>query len=62
MANPEQPEDKPVSKPETASNVSVQDGAEKVYERSGVGGKNTVLLTTLVLIVIAEALVWHYLF
>jgi hypothetical protein len=62
MANPEQAEDKPVSKLETASNVSVQDGADKVYERPAVRGKNTLLLTTLVLVIIAVVLAWRYLF
>lgn len=62
MANPEQAEDEPVSKPETASNVSVQDGADKVYERPEVRGKNTILLVTLVLVVVILALASQYLF
>lgn len=63
MANPEQIEDRPLSEPETENNVSVQDGADKVYERPAGRGKNTILLVTLVLVIIVTvALALGYLF
>lgn len=61
MANLEQQRDRPVSAPETERNIPVQDGADKVYERPHPRGKNTILLTTLVLAVIVIALVSRYL-
>ncbi|CAA9577973.1 MAG: hypothetical protein AVDCRST_MAG86-2907 [uncultured Truepera sp.] len=62
MANPEQVQDKPVSKPGVESNVSVQDGADKVYGRSGARGRNTILLISLLLALIVGILVARYLF
>lgn len=61
MANPEQVQDKPVSKPGVESNVSVQDGADKVYDRPGVKGKNTILLISLLLALVVGVLVARYL-
>lgn len=62
MANPEQIQDKPVSKPGVESNVSVQDGADKVYDRPGVRGRNTILLVSLLLALIVGVLAARYLF
>ncbi len=62
MANPEQMEDKSVSKPGVESNVSVQDGADKVYDRPGVRGRNTILLVSLLLALIVGVLAARYLF
>lgn len=62
MAGPENTQDQPVSKPEVQENIPVQDGADKVYERPGVRGRNTILLVTLVLAVVIVALASRYLF
>ena len=62
MANPEQVEDKPVSEPGVESNVSVQDGADKVYGRPGAKGRNTILLLSLVLALVVAVLAARYLF
>ena len=62
MANPEQAQDKPVSKSGVESNVSVQDGADKVYDRPAARGKNTILLISLLLAFIVGVLVARYLF
>lgn len=62
MANPEQADDKPVSKPGVESNVSVQEGADKVYDRPGAKGRNTILLVSLVLAVIVIVLSVRYFF
>lgn len=62
MSNPEQIQDKPVSKPGVESNVSVQDGADKVYDRPGARGRNTILLISLLLALIVGVLAARYLF
>lgn len=62
MADPESIKDRPISKPEVQDNIPVQDGADKVYERQGVRGKNTILLVTLVLAVVISVLASRYLF
>ncbi len=62
MANPEQVQDKPVSKPGVESNVSVQDGADKVYDRPATRGRNTILLISLFLALVIGILVARYLF
>ena len=62
MSNPEQLKDEPVAKPGVESNVPVQNGSDKVYDRPEPRGRNTILLVSLVLVVIAVIVVARYLF
>lgn len=62
MANPEQTDSKPVSRPGVESNVSVQDGSDKVYDRPGTKGKGAILWISLLLALVAAVLAGSYLF
>ena len=62
MSNPEQLKDEPVAKPGVESNVPVQNGSDEVYDRPEPKGRNTILLVSLVLVVIAVIIVARYLF
>ncbi len=62
MANPEQTDSEPLSRPGVESNVSAQDGSDKVYDRPGAKGKGVILWVSLLLAVVAAVLAGSYLF
>lgn len=62
MANPGKPKTSPSQNLKRRATFSFRTAQTKVYERTAVRGKNTILLTTLALVVVAVALVWRYLF
>jgi len=62
MANPENVDDKPVSKPGVEENIPVQDGADKVYHRPGTKGRGVILLVSLGLTLVAAILTARYVF
>lgn len=62
MANPENVDDKPVSKPGVEENIPVQDGADKVYHRPGTKGRGVILLISLILTLVAAILTARYVF
>lgn len=62
MPDPEQTDSEPASKPGVESNVSVQDGSDKVYGRPGPKGKGAILWVSLILTVVAAVLAVLYLF
>lgn len=62
MTNPEQTRDESLAKPGVESNVPVQNGSDEVYDRPTPRGKNTILLISLILVVVAAVLASLYLF
>lgn len=62
MANPENGDDKPLSKPGVEENIPVQDGADKVYKRPGTKGRGVILLVSLGLTIVAAILAVRFVF
>ncbi len=62
MANPENTDDQPLSKPGIEANVPVQDGADKAVERPETKGKGVILWVSLGLTIIAAILTVRFLF
>lgn len=62
MANPEQTDSENLSRPGVDRLSDVQDGADKVYNRPGPRGKNTIMWVSLAVAAVVAVIAGLYLF